>query len=86
MRATVLVFAVCAVACLVAHLAILRSVLRTAAGNTPLEPGVPRPRIGVEVVWAVLPILALALVLTATWARVQSNRAAPPEPIMEVAR
>jgi heme/copper-type cytochrome/quinol oxidase subunit 2 len=86
MRATVIVFALCAAACFVAHVAILRSVLRSDAGNTPLEPGVPRPRIGVEVVWAVIPMLALALVLTATWARVQSHGAPPPEPIMEVAR
>jgi hypothetical protein len=86
MRATVLVFVLCAVACLVAHVAVLRSVLRTAVAATPVEPGVPRPRIGVEVVWAVIPILALALVLTATWARVRSDSAQPPEAIMEVAR
>ena len=85
MRAAVLVFVLCAVGCLVAHVAILRSVLRTAGGNAPVEPGVPRPRIGVEVIWAVLPMLALALVLTATWARVQRH-VPRPEPIMEVAR
>lgn len=95
MRAAVVVFALSATACLVAHLAILRSVLRSASripdahggsGSAPVETGVPRPRIGIEVVWAIIPILALALVLTATWARVQSNRAPHPESIMEVAR
>lgn len=86
MRATVVVFGICAVACLAAHIAILRSVLRTAGGNAPGEPGIPRPRVGVEIVWAVIPMLALALVLTATWARVRSNPEPPPESIMEVAR
>ena len=86
MRATVLVFALCAVACLVAHVGILRSVLRTTAADRPVEPGVPRPRIGIEIVWAVIPMLALAVVLTATWARVQSGRVPPPESIMEIAR
>ena len=84
MRASVVVFALCALACFVAHIAILRSVLRTAADVPPSDPGVPRPRIGIEVLWAIIPMLALALVLTATWARV---RVAPaPRAIMEVAR
>jgi hypothetical protein len=86
MRATVLVFVLCAVACFVAHVAILRSVLRTGGGDAPTEPGVPRPRLGVEIVWAIVPMLALALVLTATWARVRSDPVPPPESIMEVAR
>lgn len=86
MRATVIVFAISAVACFVAHVAILRSVLRTAAATLPTEPGVPRPRIGIEVLWAVIPMLVLALVLTATWARVRAGVAPAPTAVMEVAQ
>ena len=86
MRAAVVVFVVCAVACAVAHIAILRSVVRTAAERTPLEPGVPRPGFTSELIWAVLPLLVLALVLTATWAKVRSRPVPQPESILEVAR
>ena len=86
MRVAVLVFAVCAVGCAVAHIAILRSVVRSAAARPPVESAVHRPRFVVELIWAVLPMLALALVLTATWAKVRSNSSPRPESIMEVAR
>lgn len=86
MRATVLVFVLCAVACVVAHVAILRSVVRAAAERPAPEPGVPRPGLASEVVWATIPMLALALVLTATWMKVRAGRVPPPETIMEVAR
>lgn len=86
MRAAVVVFAVCAVACAVAHVAILRSVVRSAAARLPMEPGVPRSGLAIELVWAVLPMLALALVLTATWAKVRVESAPRHEPILEVAR
>ena len=86
MRAAVIVFALCAVVCAVAHVAILRSVVRAAAERTPVEPGMPRPRFGVELVWAALPILVLALVLTATWAKVRNQATPPAQPILEVAR
>lgn len=88
MPATVVVFALCAVACAVAHVAILRSVVRAAAERAPVEPGIPRPSFAVELLWAVLPMLALALVLTATWAKVRSEALPPPrpQPILEVAR
>ena len=85
MRPAVIVFAVCVLACAIAHLAILRSVIRAAAGR-PVEAGVPRSRFGVELVWAVIPMLVLALVLTATWAKVRSQTTSRPESIMEVAR
>ena len=85
MSASAIVFAGCAIACLIGHIAILRSVLRTAAAQ-PADAGVPRPRIGIEVVWAVLPMLALALVLTATWAKVRAADTPRPEVLLEVAR
>ena len=86
MRATAIVFALCAVACAVAHVAILRSVVRAASDRTPVESGVPRPSFAVELVWAVLPMLALALVLTATWTKVRRDSTSQPEAILEVAR
>ncbi len=76
------VFAACALACAVGHLAIIASVSRRSPA--PTEPGVPRPRRAVEILWALLPAVALALVLTATWDKV-SKRAEPPV-IMKVAR
>ena len=80
-----IVFALCAIACAVAHVAILRSVLR-AATTRPTDSGVPRPGLVVEIVWAVLPMLALALVLTATWVKVERHHAPRPEAILEVSR
>lgn len=80
-----IVFALCALACAVAHVAILRSVLRAAAAR-PADAGVPRPGLVAEIVWAVLPMLALALVLTATWVKVERRDVPRPEPILEVAR
>jgi heme/copper-type cytochrome/quinol oxidase subunit 2 len=77
------VFAACVAACAIGHVAIVLSMARRT--TTPLEPGVPRPRRGAEIVWALLPAIALALVLTATWDRVREARAEPPV-IMKVAR
>lgn len=69
------VFFACVVACAVAHIAILVSVARRAPGTA--APGVPAPRRGLEILWAVLPMLALALLLTATWDRMR-QRDEPP--------
>ena len=87
MNLLVLVFAACAAACIVGHVAILRSVVRKGASRD--DTGVPRPNFLVELVWAVVPIIVLALVLTATWVRVRGNAAHhqhEPEAIMKVAR
>jgi heme/copper-type cytochrome/quinol oxidase subunit 2 len=84
MNTAVLVFAACAAACAIGHVAILRSVVRRGAALE--DPGVPRPNFLVEVIWAVLPIVILAFVLTATWSKVRGARPQPPAPIMEVAR
>lgn len=81
----VLVFVICAAACVVAHVAIFRSVLR--ARLTAPDPGVPRPKLLVEVAWALLPAIALAFVLTATWARIVERDGAPaPSLLMRLAR
>jgi heme/copper-type cytochrome/quinol oxidase subunit 2 len=82
--AGVLVFLVCVIACIVAHSAILLSVVRNRAAA--IEPGVPRPRRIVEIVWALIPALALAFVLTATWGRVASTRVPKPDLMMKIAQ
>ena len=85
MKAEVIVFAVCVAACIVAHAAILRSVVRSR--STASDPGVPRPRLLVEVAWAIVPAVALAFVLTATWAKIGERGAAPaPSLLMRIAR
>jgi len=56
------------VVCAVAQLAILRSVFGASAEPAPAAPaGVPRPRRVVEVVWAVVPAVALAILFAFTW-------------------
>lgn len=84
MHSAVLVFGICALACVVGHVAILLSVVRgrSAVANS----NVPRPRAIVEVIWALVPAIVLAFVLTATWMRVRENAAAKPAVIMKVAR
>jgi len=83
--AAVLVFVVCAVACAVANVAILVSALRPAPSDAAAT-GVPRPNRAVEVAWALLPILMLAFVLTATWGRVRVRDVPKPVEVMKVAR
>lgn len=63
-------FWVAATCCLVAHLAILRSVLRASdrAGAV-----VSSRRRLVEIAWAVVPALALAAVLLMTWRGIQTR-------------
>lgn len=82
MRAQVLVFIVCAIACVVAHSAIVVSTLRA---RTSGDPAIPRPRMFVELIWALLPVLALAFLLTATWSRISARERDRLEPVMKVA-
>ena len=84
MSAAVLVFVGCVICCVVGHLAILHSVLRQRA--EPMENGVPRPRVVAEVLWAVLPALVLAFLLTATWVRVRDHAMPRPGVMMKLAR
>lgn len=83
MSARVAVFIVAAAACAVAQIAILASVV--SRGTRSADPGVPRPRFGVEILWAVIPALALAFLLTATWPRVRDADSKPKE-VLRVAR
>ncbi len=81
---TVGVFLVCVVAAALAHVAILVSSVSSRATEN-VSAAVPRPRALSEFVWALVPILALALVFTATWERVREREQHPPE-TMKVAR
>ena len=84
MRPAVIVFVIAVVVSAIAHLAILTSVVRRA--STVADAAVPRPKPFAEIAWALIPALALALVLTATWARVRERAAPPPDAIMKIAR
>ena len=84
MSSVVVVFIACVVACAVGHVAILHSVVRKGTASVASE--VPRPHFLVELVWAAIPMLVLALVLTATWAKVRQNSVPQPAMIMKVAR
>lgn len=80
-----LVFVACVGACLVGHAAIVLAAARKQSANA--VPGVPRPNRGLELLWALLPALVLALVLTATWNRVrQADDPHHAHEIMKVAR
>ena len=83
MRSEVLVFVVCAVACVVGHVAILRSVIRSRA--IAADASVPRPRMAIEVIWALVPAVGLALLLTFTWANVREHARATPGIMLRVA-
>ena len=69
-------FWVCAAACLVAHVGILRSVMHR-SGSDASSPDVPRPNLAVEVIWAVVPMVVLAVVLLATLPRVRHQAYMP---------
>jgi len=78
------VFVFVMVACIAAHAAILVSVVRRASA-APAAP-VPRPRLVAEIVWALIPAVVLAFVLTATWAKVREPLVEPPGVLLKVAR
>jgi heme/copper-type cytochrome/quinol oxidase subunit 2 len=84
--AAVVVFAVCAAGCVVAHLAILRSVLRHRTAAVADAAGIPRPNMLVEILWALVPMIALAFLLTATWNRVRERAHATAPVMMKVAQ
>lgn len=67
------IFWIAAIACVIAELAILRSTF--AARSTNKSTLVPSASPRSEAVWAILPGLALAAVLTATWQRIEARDA-----------
>jgi hypothetical protein len=83
MPLALMAFWACAAACAIAHVGILRSVLRRADA---VSPDVPRPRLMIEVLWAVVPMAVLAAVLLVTYPRVRAHAYAHdmgPMPMME---
>ena len=71
--------------CLVAQVLIVRSVL-AARGLPAVRPELPRARGSVEVMWAVVPGIALAVLLFFTWRAIGGEtRAASPAALSAVA-
>ena len=72
------IFWVGVVSCAIAQVAILRSVLRTRrVRETEGGAVVPRPRFAVEVAWAIVPAIALGMLLVATWRTMHPGAPAP---------
>ena len=65
------IFWIAALACAVAEIAILRSIIgqRRAQNSGPIHSGSPAG----EVIWGVVPAIALALLLVATWRRIDAR-------------
>lgn len=59
-------FWVAAACCVVAQIAIVRSVFTAEPASTADE-GVPRPTRAIELLWVTIPALGLILVLVFTW-------------------
>ena len=75
------IFWVAVVCCAVAQVAILRSVFAArgpAAGGPGAGSVMPPMRRGLEVLWAVVPALGLALVLALTWRAIRPDPAVAP--------
>ena len=66
-----IIFWIAAVACVIAELAILRSTF--AARRATKSELVPSSSPRSELAWAIIPAVALVLVLTATWQRIEAR-------------
>ncbi|HJQ11550.1 MAG TPA: hypothetical protein VJ840_11035 [Gemmatimonadaceae bacterium] len=65
------IFWIAALACVVAEIAILRSIIaQRRAQNPTLVPAASRV---MEIVWGILPAIALSFLLVATWRRIQAR-------------
>ena len=79
------IFWIAVVCCVVAQAAILRSVFaaRGQAGGVGGGGGTMPPlRRGLEVLWAVVPALGLALVLALTWREMRPDAHPAPRPVV----
>jgi heme/copper-type cytochrome/quinol oxidase subunit 2 len=65
------IFWIAALACIVAEIAILRSTY--AARKVEKSALVPEASRGGEIVWAIVPALALSVLLLATWQKIQAR-------------
>ena len=66
-----IIFWIATVACVIAELAILRSTF--AARRATKSELVPSSSTQSEVAWAIIPAVALVLLLTATWKRIEAR-------------
>ncbi|HEX6536063.1 MAG TPA: hypothetical protein VF041_15810 [Gemmatimonadaceae bacterium] len=76
-----LIFWLAVACCLVAQVAIVRAALKAPARGADGGTEVPRPRRPIEIAWTVLPAIALALVLVATWRAIHRHAAGDRPPI-----
>ena len=67
------IFWIATVACVIAELAILRSTFATRSANKSDLVPTASPR--GELAWAIIPAIALAVVLTATWQKIEAREA-----------
>ncbi|MDP9201768.1 MAG: hypothetical protein M3P26_07530 [Gemmatimonadota bacterium] len=67
------IFWIAAVACVIAEVAILRSTFAARRANKSELVPAASPR--AELAWAIIPALALGIVLTATWQRIDARDA-----------
>ena len=71
--------------CLVAQVSIVRSVF--GARRLPAaSPEVPRSRGGVELFWAIVPAVALGVLLLFTWRAIEAHESRAATPVTDVAR
>lgn len=77
-RLTEMIFWFSAICCALAQAAILRSVV--VAPVHAHDDAAPRGRRGADIVWAVLPGIALVLVFVFTWRVMHGTRIVPPAP------
>lgn len=71
--------------CLIAQILIVRSVL--GARHLPAsDPALPRARAGVELLWAVAPAVALAVLLLFTWRAIDARETRRSMPVVEASR
>ena len=67
------IFWIAAAACVIAELAILRSTFAARSANKSELVPTASPR--GELAWAIIPAIALGVVLTATWQRIEAREA-----------
>ena len=65
------IFWIAAIACVVAQFEILRSTFAARRAGSASQASVPNRR--TEIMWAFLPVIVLALVLGATWKRIEAR-------------
>ncbi len=73
------IFWIAVASCTIAQVAILRSIFNRAPQGAPAAaPGAPRIHRAMEIVWAIVPAVALAGVLLLTWRAMQHARQVGP--------